>query len=134
MLTLKTYSAGSRRAVVSYWQKYIHEVLVNRLAGLSLLRKRVVRLIDRSDMILAVYRGRKTTKSLPNFFLHFLWAVYNCNIGVKRFERQISNNLKHNLYQFVFFLTSNGIIIKTTFFATGFHNQSSMCRRNRNRH
>ena len=54
-------SAFSRRAVVSYWRKYVHKVLVNRLGGLSLPRKSVVRLTDRSDMILDVYRGRKTT-------------------------------------------------------------------------
>ena len=51
----------SRRAVVSYWQKYVHEVLVNRLGGLSLPRKSVVRLTDRPDVTLDVYRGRKTT-------------------------------------------------------------------------
>ena len=39
----------------------MHEVLVNRLGGLSLSRKRVVRLTDRPDMTLDVYRGRKTT-------------------------------------------------------------------------
>ena len=39
----------------------MHEVLVNRLGGLSLPRKSVVRLTDRSDMTLDVYRGRKTT-------------------------------------------------------------------------
>ena len=50
-----------RRAVVSYWRKYVHEVLVNRLGGLSLPRKSVVRLTDRPDMTLDVYRGRKTT-------------------------------------------------------------------------
>ena len=54
-------SAFSRRAVVSYWQKYVHEVLVNRLGGLSLPRKSVVRLTDRPDITLDVYRGRKTT-------------------------------------------------------------------------
>ena len=54
-------SAFSRRAVVSYWRKYMHEVLVNRLGGLSLPRKSVVRLTDRPDMTLDVYRGRKTT-------------------------------------------------------------------------
>ena len=36
----------------SYWRKYVHEVLINRLGGLSLPRKSVVRLND---------RGRKTT-------------------------------------------------------------------------
>ena len=39
----------------------MHEVLVNRLGGLSLPRKRVVRLTDCPDMTLDVYRGRKTT-------------------------------------------------------------------------
>ena len=39
----------------------MHEVLVNRLGGLSLPRKSVVRLTDRPDMTLGVYRGRKTT-------------------------------------------------------------------------
>ena len=54
-------SAFSRRAVVSYWRKYVHEVLINRLGGLSLPRKSEVRLTDRPDMTLDVYRGRKTT-------------------------------------------------------------------------
>ena len=40
----------------------MHEVLVNRLGGLSLPRKSVVRLTDRPDMTLDVYRGRKKTK------------------------------------------------------------------------
>ena len=40
----------------------MHEVLVNRLGGLSLPRKSVVRITDRPDMMtLDVYRGRKTT-------------------------------------------------------------------------
>ena len=37
----------------------MHEVLVNRLGGLSLSRKSVVRLTDRPDMTLDVYRGYK---------------------------------------------------------------------------
>ena len=45
----------------------MHEVLVNRLGGLSLPRKSVVRLTDRPDMTLDVYRGRKTTmQQLPS--------------------------------------------------------------------
>ena len=55
--TFVSPSAFSRRAVVSY----VHEVLVNRLGGLSLPRKSCVRLTDRPDMTLDVYRGRKTT-------------------------------------------------------------------------
>ena len=39
----------------------MHEVQINRLGGLSLPRKSVVRLTDRPDMTLGVYRGRKTT-------------------------------------------------------------------------
>ena len=39
----------------------MHEVLVNRLGGLSLPKKSVVKLIDRPNMTLGVYRGRKTT-------------------------------------------------------------------------
>ena len=39
----------------------MHEELVNRLGGLSLPRKSVVRLTDRPDMTLDVYCGRKTT-------------------------------------------------------------------------
>ena len=54
--TFVSTSAFSRRAVVSYWRKYVHEVLVNRLGGLSLPRKSVVRLTDRPDMTLDVYR------------------------------------------------------------------------------
>ena len=44
----------------------MHKVLVNRLGGLSLPRKSVVRLTDRPDMTLDVYRGRKTTKQKKN--------------------------------------------------------------------
>ena len=58
--TFVSPSAYSRRAVVSYWRKYVHEVLVNRLGGLSLPMKSVVRLTDRPDMTLDVYRARKT--------------------------------------------------------------------------
>ena len=56
--TFVSPSAFSRRAGVSYWRKYVHEVLVNRLGGLSLPRKSVVRLTDHPDMTLDVYRVR----------------------------------------------------------------------------
>ena len=39
----------------------MHEVLINRLGGLSLPKKSVVRLTDHPDITLDVYRGRKTT-------------------------------------------------------------------------
>ena len=47
----------------------MHEVLVNRSGGLSQPRKSVVRLTDRPDMTLDVYRGRKTTKQQSIYFL-----------------------------------------------------------------
>ena len=48
----------------------MHEVLVNRLGGLSLPRKSVVRLTDRPDMTLDVYRGRKTTNQQQVYALN----------------------------------------------------------------
>ena len=39
----------------------MQKVLVYRLGGLSLPRKSVVRLTDRPDMTLDIYRGRKMT-------------------------------------------------------------------------
>ena len=50
----------------------MHEVLVNRLGGLSLPRKRVVRLTDRPDMTLDVYRGRKTTKQQQQYIFQLI--------------------------------------------------------------
>ena len=63
--TFVSPSAFSRRAVVSYWRKYVQEVLVNGLGGLSLPSKSVVRLTDSPDMTLDVYCGRKTTTTTP---------------------------------------------------------------------
>ena len=75
-------SAFSRRAVVSYWRKCVHEVLVNRLGGLSLPRKSVVRLTDRPDMTLDVYRGRKTTMQQPDIFKvnRYAFRTNSCTI------------------------------------------------------
>ena len=53
----------------------MHEVLVNRLGGLSLPRKSVVRLTDRHNMTLDVYRGRKTTIQQLNFSVPIWMAV-----------------------------------------------------------
>ena len=63
-------SADSRGAIVSYWWKYMQEVLVNSLGGLSLPRKSVVRLTDRPDMTLDAYRGRKTTQQQQQMSHH----------------------------------------------------------------
>ena len=48
----------------------MQEVLVNRLGGLSLPRESVVRLTDRPDVTLGVYRGRKTTKQQQQNLLY----------------------------------------------------------------
>ena len=50
----------------------MHEVLVNHLGGLSLPRKSVVRLTDRPDMTLDVYRGRKTTIQYNNDMIMYV--------------------------------------------------------------
>ena len=47
-----------KKGSVSYLRKNVHWLLVNRLGGLSLLRKSVVRLTDRPNMTLPVDRGR----------------------------------------------------------------------------
>ena len=56
----------------------MHEVLgtCNRLGGLSLHRKSVVRLTDRPDMTIDVYCGRTTTTQQKTMRAQ-------CNIGVK---------------------------------------------------
>ena len=64
----------------------MHEVLVNRLGGLSLPRKSVVRLTDRPDMTIDVYRGRKTTMQqqqqwLMSVTLSLLWNL-NGNFSI----------------------------------------------------
>ena len=79
--TFVSPSAFSRRAVVSYWRKYVHEVLVNRLGGLSLPRKSVVRLTDCPDMTLDVYRRRKTTMQQQHQWLEHQWRHYHSYIA-----------------------------------------------------
>ena len=53
----------------------MHEVLVNRLGGLSLPRESMVGLTDRPDMTSDVDRGRKTT--IPT-----LVKVYKYNLSI----------------------------------------------------
>ena len=77
----------------------MHEVLVNRLGGLSLPRKSVVRLTDRPDMTLDVYRGRKTTNQqiirgfrnetalmIPISIVFFVFFFWGGGGGVGRVE------------------------------------------------
>ena len=57
----------------------MHEVLVNRLGGLSLPRKSVVRLTDRPNMTLDVYRGRKSNVAPICQLVEY---VSKCNCGL----------------------------------------------------
>ena len=75
--TFVSPSADSRGAVVSYWRKYVQEVLVNSLGGLRLPRKSVVRLTDCPDMTVDVYRGCKTTKQQQQILgVDPIWKSY----------------------------------------------------------
>ena len=50
----------------------MHEVLVQRLGGLSLPRKKRCKLTDRPDMTISVYRGRKTITQQHNRVLEYM--------------------------------------------------------------
>ena len=70
----------------------MHEVLVNRLGGLSLPRKSVVRLTDRPDMTLDVYRGRKTTIQQQQSILDKINTSEDNNITSMLIVREIRHN------------------------------------------
>ena len=74
----------------------MHEVLVNRLGGLSLPRKSLARLTDRPDMTLDVYRGRKTTTqhySKPKLFSN----VANCMNVVLKYHKKYNVKYHKNI-------------------------------------
>ena len=68
-------AADSRGAVVINWRKYVHEVLLNRLGGLSLPNKSVVSLTDRPDMTLDVYTTTTTIFYVLSYNGTFLMYV-----------------------------------------------------------
>ena len=79
----------------------MHEVLVNRLGGLSLPRKSVVRLTDRPDMTLDVYRGRKTTIQ-PNSNFEDMSCTGQFQLGIQKlfgqsWQLQIQGSFKGSL-------------------------------------
>ena len=87
-------------AVVSYY-----EVLVNRLGGLSLLRKSVVRLTDRPNMTLDVYRGRKTTIQPTNsLYTDRLFHCYMLGESICHFR-----GLGSVFFAFILFLMENHV-------------------------
>ena len=61
----------------------MHEVLVNRLGGLGLPRKSVVRLTDRPDMTLDVYQGRKTTMQQAHKPCSITCVIQSFREGIK---------------------------------------------------
>ena len=60
----------------------MYEVLVNRLGGLSLSRRIVVRLTDHPHMTIAIYRGRKTIVVRLTDRPHMTIAVYRGRITI----------------------------------------------------
>ena len=73
----------------------MHKVLVNRLGGLSLPRKSVVRLTDHPDMTLDVYCGRKTTIQQQQLNLLSYWGF---KIGENLFYSQVNTVLYENQF------------------------------------
>ena len=74
----------------------MHEVLVNRLGGLSLPRKSVVRLTDCPDMTLDVYRGRKTTTILS--CIQVVMVCKNCEdkFTINEFVEKTADSADHD--------------------------------------
>ena len=71
----------------------MHEVLVNRLGGLSLPRKNVVRLTDRPNMTIDVYLGHKknnTTQQQVTTFSGITAVCIKCPSVRHTFVRSIS--------------------------------------------
>ena len=96
-----TYTILSALFIVSYWRKYVREVLVNRLGGLSLPRKSVVRLTDRPDMTFDVYRRRKinntTTTTIHNKqVIKFNESVNACIHTIKEQRRGVKSYKLHH--------------------------------------
>ena len=69
----------------------MHEVLINRLGGLSLPRKSVVRLTDRPNMTLDVYRGRKTTIQQQQQYMSVIAVIDANSVYLGKFEDNAMN-------------------------------------------
>ena len=93
----------------------MHEVLVNRLGGLSLPRKSVVRLTDRPDMTLDVYRGRKTTiqqQQVKQTSFFCLLQHWECKLIVTLFTYTVAASL---MWIFMEGLYLHMLVYKTLF-------------------
>ena len=83
--SFRFFKKGSR----SYWRKYVHEVLVNRLGGLSLPRKSVVRLTDRPDMTLDVTVDVKQQSNNNNKAAGKLFCKFHTTTKRREIESRI---------------------------------------------
>ena len=75
----------------------MREVLVYRLGCLSLPRESVVRLTDHPDMILDVYRGRKTTtqqQQQPSVLQRVTIQILICFFDGCRFSNEVYSSRK----------------------------------------
>ena len=106
-----TESRKLSKTIISYWGKYVHLVLVNRLGDLLLSRNSVVRFADHSDMTVAVYHGRKTTtqqlrnlnacthtsqNSKPKAYAHYLPYNENLDRVITKTELQVRVGIEDN--------------------------------------
>ena len=66
-----------KKGSFSYRRKYVHEVPVNCLRGLSLPRKNVVRTTGHYGMTIAIYHGRTTTTQQQQrpFVTHVMYSA-----------------------------------------------------------
>ena len=64
--TFVSLFADARKVVVSYWRKYVHEVLLNHLGRLRHPRRSAVRFTDSPDMTIAGCRGLKAETNLDS--------------------------------------------------------------------
>ena len=89
----------------------MHEVLVNRLGGLSLPRKSVVRLTDRPDMTLDVYRGRKTTMQLQlQAFSSHTYLTFNVYTDIKEKVKNPGETCEKLLLIIIIIIITNSIL------------------------
>ena len=85
----------------------MQEVLVNRLGGLSLPKKSVVRLTDRPDMTIDVYCGRKTTIQQQQYIFRHPFdcqIIYLINPSTTSNSTSVDKLIYH-ITKFILFMT-----------------------------
>ena len=82
-ISLRSLNRGSCQLLAKV--PYVHLVLVNRLGDQNLPRNSVVRLIDRPDIPIAVYRGREAIREA---------IQQQFTVDVKQYVKQYNNKNK----------------------------------------